>query len=130
MSSLTIGLKKTPRVYKLRAFLFLSFVLLSFVHTWLLLRTAAAVATTIISFRSVASILIPAGVVALLCCVSMTLFVSVGITSALIYAVTAFAALALKVGGSPVCLVSARSPRRPFCAFWRFSSAVSGGTRC
>ena len=96
MSSLTIGLKKTPRVYKLRAFLFLSFVLLSFVHTWLLLRTAAAVATTIISFRSVASILIPAGVVALLCCVSMTLFVSVGITSALIYAVTAFAALALK----------------------------------
>ena len=87
MSSLTIGLKKTPRVYKLRAFLFLSFVLLSFVHAWLLLRAAATVAAAIISFRCVASILIPAGVVTLLCCVSMTLFVSVGITSALIYAV-------------------------------------------
>ena len=87
MSSLTIGLKKTPRVYKLRAFL-----LLSFVHAWLLLRAAATVAAAIISFRCVASILIPAGVVTLLCCVSMTLLVSVGITSALIYAVTAFAA--------------------------------------
>ena len=91
MSSLTIGIKKTPRVYKLWAFL-----LLSFVHAWLLLRAAAAVATTIISFRSVASVLIPAGVVTLLCCVTTTLLVSVGITSALIYAVTAFAVLALK----------------------------------
>ena len=91
MSSLTIGLKKTPRVYKLWAFL-----LLSFVHAWRLLRAAATVAAAIISFRCVASILIPAGVVTLLCCVSMTLLVSVGITSALIYAVTAFAVLALK----------------------------------
>ena len=96
MSSLTIGLKKTPRVYKLRAFLFVSFLVLSVVHTWVLFGTAAAVATTIIYIRNVASILIPAGVVTLLCCVSMTLLVSVGITSALIYAVTAFAVLALK----------------------------------
>ena len=74
MSSLTIGLKKTPRVYKLRAFL-----LLSFVHAWLLLRAAATVAAAIISFRCVASILIPAGVGTLLCCVSMIVIILGGV---------------------------------------------------